>query len=187
MNRLHEKYNTELKDALKSELGLSNISEVPKLEKIVLNAGVGRAVQDSKHLDVVISSLEKISGQKPVVTKAKKSIATYKLRETNPIGVKVTLRGERMWNFLDRLIAVVIPRIRDFRGLSAKSFDPQGNYSIGITDQTVFPEISYEDASATHGLQINLVTNCKDMKHSEVFLRSLGLPLVKVKNEEKGE
>lgn len=187
MNRLHQKYNTELKDSLKSELGLTNVCEVPKLEKIVLNAGVGRAVQDSKHLDIAISSLEKISGQKPVVTKAKKSIATYKLRETNPIGVKVTLRGERMWNFLDRLIAVVIPRMRDFRGLSTKSFDPQGNYSIGITDQTVFPEISFEDASATHGLQINLVTSCKDAKHSEVFLRSLGLPLTKIKNKEEGE
>ncbi|MDQ5943564.1 MAG: large subunit ribosomal protein [Patescibacteria group bacterium] len=185
MNRLHQKYNTEIRDALKKELGLDNINQTPKLEKIVLNAGVGRAVQDSKHLDIVVSSLEKISGQKPVITKAKKSIATYKLRETNPIGVKVTLRGERMWNFLDRLIAVVIPRMRDFRGLSLKSFDPTGNYSIGINDQTVFPEISYEDASATHGLQINLVTNCQDAKQSEAFLRSLGLPLIK--NTEKGE
>lgn len=185
MNRLHQQYNTELKNSLKSELGLGNISEVPSLEKIVLNAGVGRAVQDSKHLDIVFSSLEKISGQKPVITKAKKSIATYKLREKNPIGVKVTLRGERMWNFLDRLIAVVIPRMRDFRGLSATSFDPQGNYSIGISDQTVFPEISYEDASATHGLQISIVINSKDPSHAEALMRSLGLPLIK--NKEKGE
>lgn len=187
MNRLHKKYDTEIRDALKTELGLSNINEVPRLEKIVLNSGVGRAVQDSKHLDVVVSSIEKISGQKPIITKAKKSIASYKLRETNPIGVKVTLRGERMWNFLDRLIAVVIPRMRDFRGLSAKSFDPQGNYSIGISDQTVFPEISFEDASVTHGLQINLVTSSMDAKNSEALLRSLGMPLVKINNTEKGE
>ena len=185
MNRLHQRYNTELRNSLKSELGLSNINEVPRLEKIVLNAGVGRAVQDSKHLDIVFGSLEKISGQKPIITKAKKSIATYKLREKNPIGVKVTLRGERMWNFLDRLIAVVIPRMRDFRGLSAKSFDPQGNYSIGISDQTVFPEISYEDASATHGLQINIVAQSKNPEHAEALLRALGLPLIK--KTEKGE
>lgn len=185
MNRLHEQYNTKLRNSLKSELGLSNINEVPRLEKIVLNAGVGRAVQDSKHLDIVFGSLEKISGQKPVITKAKKSIATYKLREKNPIGVKVTLRGERMWNFLDRLIAVVIPRMRDFRGLSTKSFDPQGNYSIGISDQTVFPEISYEDASATHGLQINIVAQSKNPDHAEALLRALGLPLIK--KTEKGE
>ena len=185
MNRLHQRYNTELRNSLKSELGLTNINEVPRLEKIVLNAGVGRAVQDSKHLDIVFGSLEKISGQKPVITKAKKSIATYKLREKNPIGVKVTLRGERMWNFLDRLIAVVIPRMRDFRGLSAKSFDPQGNYSIGISDQTVFPEISYEDASATHGLQINIVAQSKNPEHAEALLRALGLPLIK--KTEKGE
>lgn len=185
MNRLHQRYNTELRNSLKSELGLTNINEVPRLEKIVLNAGVGRAVQDSKHLDIVFGSLEKISGQKPVITKAKKSIATYKLREENPIGVKVTLRGERMWNFLDRLIAVVIPRMRDFRGLSAKSFDPQGNYSIGISDQTVFPEISYEDASATHGLQINIVAQSKNPEHAEALLRVLGLPLIK--KTEKGE
>jgi large subunit ribosomal protein L5 len=185
MNRLHQQYNTELRNSLKSELGLSNINEVPRLEKIVLNAGVGRAVQDSKHLDIVFGSLEKISGQKPIITKAKKSIATYKLREQNPIGVKVTLRGERMWNFLDRLIAVVIPRMRDFRGLSANSFDPQGNYSIGISDQTVFPEISYEDASATHGLQINIVTQSKNPEHAEALLRALGLPLIK--KTEKGE
>ncbi len=185
MNRLHEQYNTKLRNSLKSELGLSNINEVPRLEKIVLNAGVGRAVQDSKHLDIVFGSLEKISGQKPVITKAKKSIATYKLREKNPIGVKVTLRGERMWNFLDRLIAVVIPRMRDFRGLSTKSFDPQGNYSIGVSDQTVFPEISYEDASATHGLQINIVAQSKNPDHAEALLRALGLPLIK--KTEKGE
>ena len=181
MNRLLKTYQTEIKTQLKTELDLSNINQVPKLEKIVINSGVGRAVQDSKHLDVVVATLTKISGQKPVVTKAKNSISAFKLREENPIGVKVTLRGEHMWDFLDRLIAVVIPRMRDFRGLSMKSFDPQGNYSIGINDQTVFPEISYEDASATHGLQINIVTTAKNKDQAVLLLKKLGLPL------EKGE
>lgn len=182
MNRLQEQYQNEYRDQLKKELDLSNIHQVPGLEKIVINAGVGRAVQDSKHLDAAVATLTTISGQKPVVTRAKKSIATYKLRETNPIGVKVTLRGERMWYFLDRLISVVIPRMRDFRGLSGNSFDPQGNYSIGINDQTIFPEISFEDASATHGLQINIVTSTQDKDHAKALLTKLGLPL-----ERKGE
>jgi len=181
MNRLLKSYQTEIRPQLKTELGLSNVNQTPKLEKIVLNAGVGRAVQDSKHLDIVVSTLTKISGQKPVITKAKNSIAAFKLREENPIGVKVTLRGEHMWDFLDRLIAVVIPRMRDFRGLSNKSFDPQGNYSIGISDQTVFPEISFEDASATHGLQINIVTSTNNKEHAQLLMQKLGLPL------EKGE
>jgi len=181
MNRLHEKYQKEIRTQLKDDLGLANINQVPRLEKIVLNSGVGRAVQDSKHLDIVVATLTKISGQKPIITKSRNSIAAFKLREENPIGVKVTLRGERMWDFLDRLIAVVIPRTRDFRGLSSKSFDPQGNYSIGLNDQTVFPEISFEDASATHGLQINIVTSTKEKEHARVLLQKLGLPL------EKGE
>jgi len=181
MNRLQEKYQKQLKDELMKELSLDNVNNIPKIEKIVINAGVGRAVQDSKHLDAVVATITKISGQKPVITKAKNSIASFKLREENPIGVKVTLRGDHMWNFLDRLISVVIPRMRDFRGLSRKSFDPQGNYSIGIIDQTVFPEISFEDASATHGLQINIVSNTKDKGHAELLLKKLGLPL------EKGE
>lgn len=177
MNRLHEKYLKEIRPTLKKELGLANIHEVPGLEKIVLNSGVGRAVQDSRHLETAEATLTKISGQKPVITKARNSIATFKLREENPIGVKVTLRGERMWDFLDRLIAVVIPRMRDFRGLSNNSFDPQGNYSIGLNDQTVFPEISFEDAGATHGLQINIVTTTQNKEQAKILMQKLGLPL----------
>ena len=139
------------------------------------------ATQDTKHLDAAVKTITHITSQKPVITKARNSIAAYKLREGNPIGVKVTLRGERMWDFLDRLIAVVLPRTRDFRGLSAKSFDPQGNYSIGLRDQTVFPEINFEDASATHGLQLTLVTTTTNKDHAEALLRKLGLPLEKGK------
>jgi large subunit ribosomal protein L5 len=181
MNRLHQKYQKEIKSALKSELELANIHQVPAIEKIVVNAGVGRATQDTKHLDAAVKTITHITAQKPVITKARNSIAAYKLREGNPIGVKVTLRGERMWDFLDRLIAVVLPRTRDFRGLSAKSFDPQGNYSIGLRDQTVFPEINFEDASATHGLQLTLVTTTTNKDHAEALLRKLGLPLEKGK------
>lgn len=177
MNRLHEKYIKEIRSQLKTELELANVHQVPGLEKIVLNAGVGRAVQDSRHLETAEATLTKISGQKPVITKARNSIATFKLREENPIGVKVTLRGERMWDFLDRLIAIVIPRMRDFRGLSNNSFDPQGNYSIGINDQTVFPEISFEDAGATHGLQVNIVTTTQNKEQARVLMQKLGLPL----------
>ncbi len=181
MNRLQEKYQKEIKNALKSELELANIHQVPAIDKIVVNAGVGRATQDTKHLDVAVKTITQITAQKPVITKARNSIAAYKLREGNPIGVKVTLRGERMWDFLDRLIAVVLPRTRDFRGLPAKSFDPQGNYSIGLRDQTVFPEINFEDASATHGLQLTLVTTTTNKDHAEALLRKLGLPLEKGK------
>ena len=181
MNRLHAQYNSEIKMALRDELALSNVHEVPTIEKIVLNAGVGRATQDTKHLDAAVATLTRISGQKPVVTKAKNSIAAYKLREGNPIGTKVTLRGERMWEFLDRLISVVIPRTRDFRGLPLKRFDPQGNYSIGMNDQTVFPEINFEDANATHGLQLVIVTTTHNKDHALALMRKLGLPLEKGK------
>ena len=179
MNRLHEKYQKQIRSELLTELDLHNIELVPGVEKIVINAGVGRAVQDSRHLETAVATLTKISGQKPVVTKARNSIATYKLREGNPIGVKVTLRSEQMWYFLDRFIAVVLPRTRDFRGLSLKSFDPQGNYSIGLNDQTVFPEVSFEDANATHGLQVNIVTTARNQTEAEALLRQLGLPLQK--------
>lgn len=182
MNRLEEKYRNTIRQELKEELELKNINQVPNLDKIVINAGVGRAVNDSKHLDVAVDTLTKITAQKPVITKAKHSIASYKLRENNPIGAKVTLRGDRMWYFLDRLISVVILRMRDFRGLSNKSFDPQGNYSIGINDQTVFTEISFNDASATHGLQVNIVTTSNSKEDSMALMRKLGLPLEKGEN-----
>lgn len=179
MNRIAEKYQSTDKAQLKDELKLGNIHQVPELLKITINSGVSRAVQDSKQIDTVVASLEKIAGQKAVVTKARHSVAGFKLREDMPIGVMVTLRGERMYNFLDRLIAVVIPRLRDFHGLSRKSFDKSGNYSIGFADQTVFPEISYEDASAIHGLQITLVTSGTDREASEKMLEKLGLPFTK--------
>lgn len=179
MNRLQTKYNDTIREELKAELGIGNVHEIPKIEKIVLNSGAGKAVADSKHLDMAIATLTKISGQKPVITKAQHSIATFKLREGMEIGAKVTLRGERMYSFLDRLIAVVLPRTRDFHGVSAKAFDKSGNYSIGLNDQTVFPEISYEDASAIHGLQITIVISGNDPKASKALLQKLGMPFEK--------
>lgn len=179
MNRLQTSYNKDLRNALKDELSLANTHQIPKIEKIVINAGIGRAVQDSKHLDTAVATLTKISGQKPVITKAQHSIATFKLREGMPIGTKVTLRGERMYAFLDRLIAVVLPRTRDFHGVSAKAFDKSGNYSIGIYDQTVFPEISYDEAAAVHGLQVTIVISGNNPKGSKLLLQKMGMPFEK--------
>jgi len=177
MNRLRERYQTELVKGLTKELDAKNVHRVPKLTKIVVSVGVGRAVQDQKYLDNAVATLKKVTGQQPIITKARLSIAGFKLREGQSIGAKVTLRGERMYDFLDRLIAVVLPRIRDFRGLSIKGFDPKGNYSIGVSEQTLFPEISYEDAQLTHGLQITLVTTAHTPAEGEALMRSLGLPL----------
>lgn len=177
MNRLAEKYQKEVRPALAKELEIKNPNQLPKLEKVVVSAGIGRAVADSKNLDLPVATLTKITGQKPVITKAKKSIATFKLREGNSIGAMVTLRGERMYYFLDKLFNIVIPRFRDFRGLDDRSFDPDGNYNIGIREQTVFPEISYEEASSLHGLQITIVTSGRDRQASRALLASLGMPL----------
>ncbi len=182
MNQLKEKYNQVSKKQLQQKLDLTNIHQVPKIDKVVINSGVGRAVSDSKLLDFVTLSLTKISGQKPLVTKAKKSIAGFKLREGNPIGAKVTIRGERMYYFLDRLIKVVIPRMRDFRGLPLSGFDAHGNYNIGIPEHTVFPEISGEDLNQTHGLQIQIVTTANDTQSSIELMRSLGFPMEVNKN-----
>lgn len=179
MNRLQTKYNSDIRAELKNELELGNVHQIPKLEKVVINAGIGRAVQDSKHLDSAVATLTKISGQKPIITKAQHSIASFKLREGMPIGAKVTLRGEQMYAFVDRLIAVVLPRTRDFHGVSAKAFDKSGNYSIGINDQTVFPEISYDDASAIHGLQITLVISGNNPMGSKLMLQKMGMPFEK--------
>lgn len=179
MNRLQTKYNSDIRAELKNELELGNVHQIPKLEKVVINAGIGRAVQDSKHLDSAVATLTKISGQKPIITKAQHSIASFKLREGMPIGAKVTLRGEQMYAFVDRLIAVVLPRTRDFHGVSAKAFDKSGNYSIGINDQTVFPEISYDDASAIHGLQITLVISGNNPRGSKLLLQKMGMPFEK--------
>lgn len=176
MSRLREKYQKEIKKQLKQELGLSNDQQIPKVEKVVVNAGVGRAVSDSKHIEHVTTTITKVTGQAPVTTVAKNSIAGFKLRDGNKIGVSVTLRGERMYEFLDRLISITIPRIRDFRGISTTAFDKQGNYSIGLKDQTVFPEISYEEAGSPHGLQVNIVTTAKTQEESKKLLELMGFP-----------
>lgn len=161
--------------SLMKQLGLANIHQTPRLEKVVVNVGAGRAINDSRWLDVAINTLRKITGQQPVTTKAKGSIAGFKLREGVSIGVKVTLRGQVMYEFLDRLISVVLPRSRDFRGLPLKAFDPEGNYSIGLRDQSIFPELTFEDLALTHGLQISMVTNSSP-EHGQALLKALGFP-----------
>lgn len=176
MNRLLERYNKEIAPTLKKEFGYTNTHQIPKIQKVVINAGVGRAVTDSKHIETVTQTIATISGQAPIVTKAKLSVAGFKLREGNPIGVTVTLRGERMYAFVDRLVAVTLPRIRDFRGISDTAFDAQGNYSLGITDQTIFPEITYEDASKSHSLQVNITTTAKTAAEGKRLLELIGFP-----------
>jgi large subunit ribosomal protein L5 len=179
MNRLLKQYNEKVREELKNELGIANVHQIPKIDKIVINSGVGKAVADSKHLDMAVATLTKISGQKPITTKAQHSIASFKLREGMTIGTKVTIRGEQMYSFLDRLISVVLPRVRDFHGVSAKAFDKSGNYSLGFSDQTVFPEISYEDAQAIHGLQVTIVISGGNPEASKLLLEKLGMPFEK--------
>jgi large subunit ribosomal protein L5 len=174
--RLKVRFDQEIRSALKEELGLDNIMQVPRLEKIVLNSGVGRATQQASLLEGAQRDLELITGQKPVVTRAKKSIASFKLREEQPIGVKVTLRGDRAWEFFDRLLSLAIPRIRDFRGLSAKSFDGRGNYTFGINDQLIFPEIDYDKIDAPRGFDITIVTTAVNDEQGRAFLRAYGFP-----------
>ena len=174
--RLKERYLSEVRDQLKSELGLGNVMEVPRLEKIVINMGVGRAVQQQSMLDGAVADLTIISGQKPLVTRAKKSIAGFKLREGNAIGAKVTLRGDRMWEFLDRLISLAIPRIRDFRGLPANSFDGHGNYTFGVTEQLIFPEIDYDKIDTTRGMDISIVTTARTDAEGKALLSAFGFP-----------
>ena len=176
MNRLREKYQKEVRQELKKAQGYSNVHQIPRIEKVVINSGVGRAVTDSKHLENVSYTIQKITGQSPVTTKAKNSIAGFKLREENKIGVMVTLRGEKMYSFLDRLVSIVLPRIRDFRGVSDKAFDRQGNFSIGINDQTVFPELTFEETSNRHGLQVNIVTTAQTPEESRKLLELMGFP-----------
>ena len=156
--RLTPRYDTEIRQALQEELGVSNVMQVPRLQKIVINMGVGRATQQQSLLEGAVTDLQLIAGQKPVVTKARRSIAAFKLREGNAIGCMVTLRGDRMWEFFDRLISVAIPRIRDFRGLSPKSFDGRGNYTFGVTEQLIFPEIDYDKVDTPRGMDITIVT-----------------------------
>lgn len=176
MNRIREKYNTQVRSGLKEKLGLKNVNAVPKIDKIVINAGVGKTLKDPKFLESIVDDLKKITGQQPVKTLSRKSIAGFKIRENQVVGVMVTLRGERMFDFLDKLISVALPRVRDFRGLSEKGFDGRGNYHIGIREQLVFPEISDEALDHTFGFQISIVTNAGNDEKGRELLKALGLP-----------
>ncbi len=179
MTRLAELYNKEIKHALMKELGYKNIMEVPKLEKIVINMGVGEGSKDKKKVESAVKDMTLISGQKPVVTKAKKAIAGFKIREEMPIGCKVTLRRQRMYEFLDRLVNVAMPRIRDFRGISGKSFDGNGNYAMGIKEQLIFPEISYDQVDSIRGMDIIFVTTAKTDEEAKALLSKFNMPFKK--------
>jgi large subunit ribosomal protein L5 len=174
--RLRQRYDDEVRARLRDELGLANIMQVPRLEKIVVNMGVGDAVGSPKLLEGALADLAVITGQKPLVTRAKKSIAGFKLREGNAIGAKVTLRGARMWEFLDRLISLAIPRIRDFRGLPAGSFDGHGNYTFGVTEQLIFPEIDYDKVDTIRGMDITIVTTARTNAEGKALLDAFGFP-----------
>jgi large subunit ribosomal protein L5 len=174
--RLKQKYFSEIKPTLQKELGLDNVMAVPRLEKIVINMGLGEATQNVKIMDPLLADLGAIAGQKPVITKAKKSIAAFKLREGMPIGAMVTLRGDTMYEFLDRLIAVALPRVRDFRGVSGKSFDGRGNYTLGLRDQLIFPEIDYAKVDKTKGMNVTIVTSAADDNGARALLRGFGMP-----------
>jgi large subunit ribosomal protein L5 len=175
--RLKQRFRQELVPQLMKELGFGNPMQVPRLDKIVVNMGVGEASRDAKVLDGAIADLATITGQQPLVTKARKSIASFKLRAGMSIGAKVTLRGDRMWEFLDRLLATALPRIRDFRGLDPKAFDGRGNYTIGLTEQLVFPEVDYDKIDAVRGMDITVVTTADDDEEGRALLRALGFPL----------
>ena len=179
MPRMKKRYLEELRPQLLQELGFSNLMQAPRLEKIVVNMGVGEALRDGRLLDAAVEDLTIITGQKPVVTKARKSIAGFKLREGNAIGVKVTLRGDRMWEFYDRLVALAIPRIRDFRGLDQRSFDGRGNYTFGLTEQLIFPEIDYDKVVQVRGMDITIVTTARNDDEGRALLLALGFPLVR--------
>ncbi len=174
--RLKEKYHKEIKPALQKELGLDNPMAVPRLEKIVLNMGLGEATQNVKVMDPLVADLASVAGQKPVTTRAKKSIAAFKVREGMPIGAMVTLRGDTMYEFLDRLISVALPRVRDFRGVSTKSFDGRGNYTLGMRDQLIFPEVDYARVEKLKGMNVTIVTTAKDDNQARALLRQFGMP-----------
>ena len=179
MSRLKEKYLNEVSTALMSKFEYKSVMQVPKVDKIVINMGVGDAVQNSKVLDAAVEELSTITGQKPVVTKAKKSIAGFRLREGMPIGAKVTLRGERMYEFLDKLISVSLPRVRDFRGVSKKAFDGRGNYTLGVKEQLIFPEIDYDKVSKVRGMDIVIVTTANSDEEARELLTQFGMPFQK--------
>lgn len=174
--RLKVRYESEVKAALMESLELANVMQVPTLEKIAINIGVGRATQQQSLIENALRDLQIISGQKPVVTRARKSVAAFKLRAGNPIGVRVTLRGDRMWEFFDRLVAIAIPRIRDFRGLNPRSFDGHGNYTFGVTEQLIFPEIDYDRVDATRGMDITIVTTAHTDAQGKALLSAFGFP-----------
>ncbi len=177
--RMKVMYDTQIRAALKEQLGLGNIMEVPRMSKIVVNMGVGDAVSQAKLLEGAIRDMTTITGQRPITTRAKKSIAGFKLREGNPIGVKATLRNDRMWEFFDRLVTLAIPRIRDFRGLPTKSFDGHGNYTFGVTEQLIFPEVSYDDVDRTRGMDITIVNTAKTDEQGRALLDAFGFPFKK--------
>jgi large subunit ribosomal protein L5 len=177
--RLRDLYNTKLAAELKQELELKNVHQIPRLEKIVVNVGLGRAKDDKRIMEIATNTLRKITGQQPIETVAKNSIAGFKLREGNKIGLKVTLRGDKMYEFMDRLITVVLPRLRDFHGVSAKAFDRQGNFSLGMTDQSVFPELTFEETTTPHGMQFVFVIKAEEQSHSRALLEKFGMPFEK--------
>jgi len=179
MNRLKERYQTEMVPALKENLSLGNVMQVPQIKKVVINIGMGEAMDNPKALDAAVSDLSQITGQKPVITKAKTSIAAFKLREGRAIGVKVTLRGERMWAFLDRLVNIVLPRVRDFRGVPRDAFDGRGNYTLGLREQLIFPEIEYDKIDKIRGMEITIVTTAQNDEQAAALLDMLGMPFRK--------
>ena len=179
MNRLREKFSKEITPALVSKFNYKSVMQVPKVEKIVVNMGIGDAVQNAKSLDVAVEELATITGQKPIITRAKKSIAGFRLREGMPIGAKVTLRGERMYEFLDKLVSVSLPRVRDFRGISKKSFDGRGNYTLGVKEQLIFPEIDYDKVSKVRGMDIVIVTTANTDEEARELLTQIGMPFQK--------
>jgi len=177
--RLQKEYGDKFVGELQKELKLDNVHQVPRLQKIVVNVGLGRAKDDKKVIETAKNTLRKVTGQQPVETVAKNSIAGFKLREGNMIGLKLTLRGERMYEFMDRLINIVLPRLRDFRGVSGKSFDKQGNYSLGLTDQSVFPELTFEETTTAHGMQVVFVIRAEEKEHAKALLSKFGMPFEK--------
>jgi large subunit ribosomal protein L5 len=179
MNRMRERYQKEIAPALVKSFELDNVMQVPRITKIVVNIGAGEALDNPKALEAAVSDLTTITGQKPVTTKARKSIANFKLREGRLIGAKVTLRGDRMWAFLDRLLNIALPRVRDFRGVSANAFDGRGNYTLGLSDQLVFPEIEYDKIDKLRGMEVTIVTTARDDEQARALLRLLGMPFGK--------
>ena len=178
-SRLKERYETEIRKALHDKYGYKSVMEIPGIDKIVVNIGVGEATQDAKKLEEAVAELAQITGQKPIITKAKKSIATFKLREGQSIGCKVTLRGIRMWDFLDKLVSIALPRVRDFRGVSKNAFDGRGNYTLGVKEQLIFPEIDYDKVTKVRGMDVVIVTTAKTDKEAYTLLELIGMPFMR--------